>query len=482
MSTIHTDTGSSTQTKPILFVDLDGTLITTDSLWEAILQLATVSPSSLWRLPVWLFRGRARLKREVFSRVELDVSTLPYNRDLISYIKLNRERYSMIVLATATHEIFASRVADHVGIFSKVIATTDAENLKGETKLNAIEAYAGSCPIAYVGNSVADIPIWSKCDESIAVNLSFATRQRVNSIEFSAVLDSKQGSLVSIIKALRPYQWVKNVLIFVPLILAHEIADTTKLAATVTAFVAFSLIASMGYIINDLLDIEADRRHVLKKARPFASGTLQASTGLLLIGLLIVAGIVVAWNLPEQFLYILGLYFLFTNLYSFRLKRLIMLDVATLAVLYTLRIIGGAEVADVELSFWLLSFSMFFFLSLALIKRYSELIHLESEGAEATGRGYAGSDQFIIAQLGTSSALIAVLVLALYITSDNVVVLYDHPKYIWLICPLVLYWVGRLWILGSRGEINEDPLLFAMRDRRTVAVAVLAAIVLLAAL
>ena len=193
-------------------------------------------------------------------------------------------------------------------------------------------------------------------------------------------------------------------------------------------------------------------------------------------------GVVVAWNLPQQFLYTLGLYFLFTNLYSFRLKRLIMLDVATLAALYTLRIIGGAEVVDVELSFWLLSFSMFFFLSLALIKRYSELIRLESEVAEAAGRGYAGSDQFIIAQLGTSSALVAVLVLALYVTSDNVMLLYDHPKYIWLICPLVLYWVGRLWILGSRGEINEDPLIFAMRDRRTVAVAVLAAIVLVAAL
>ena len=281
--------------------------------------------------------------------------------------------------------------------------------------------------------------------------------------------DAGSPRFLSLLRALRPHQWLKNLLIFVPAVLAHEFLDPSVVIRSVLAFVSFSLVASAGYLLNDILDREADRAHPVKRMRPFASGELPVRTGVVVIPALVILAAVVAAPLPRAFLGALALYLLTTSAYSLLLKRAALIDVLVLGGLYTLRIIAGGAATEIPLSFWLLAFSMFLFLSLGLVKRYSELANLKAQGAaHSPRRGYSSGDLGALAQFGISSAYLSVLVLALYINSDSVSELYSNPQVLWLLCPLLLYLLSRVWLLAGRGEVLEDPLVFLLEDRRTL--------------
>jgi 4-hydroxybenzoate polyprenyltransferase len=272
----------------------------------------------------------------------------------------------------------------------------------------------------------------------------------------------------ALFQALRPHQWMKNLLVFVPPVLAHDFLDPSILARSGLAFLSFSCLASGGYLLNDITDLEADRLHPTKRLRPFASGALPVRTGVGMIPLLLLASVALAVRLPRMFLAILALYLLVTTAYSGLLKRAALVDVLVLAGLYTLRIIAGGAATDTPISFWLLAFSMFLFLSLGLVKRYSELMQLRDRGEEhPPRRGYGSEDLEALAQFGSSSAYLSVLVLALYIDSDSVKVLYSNPRVLWLLCPLLLYLLSRIWLLARRGRVHEDPLVFILEDRLT---------------
>ncbi|MDH5189678.1 MAG: UbiA family prenyltransferase [Gammaproteobacteria bacterium] len=280
------------------------------------------------------------------------------------------------------------------------------------------------------------------------------------------------------LKLFRFHQWVKNLLLFVPLITAHKLADTESVILLIEAFFSFSLCASAVYMINDLADLEADRQHPTKRHRPFASNSVPVIHGIIIAALLLLASTVIAMQLSIQFFMVLGLYFAVTLGYSLKLKSIALIDVLLLAGLYTLRIIAGAYVVNIELSFWLLNFSIFIFFSLALVKRYSELLLMQSiDKSQLAGRGYQSGDLSLLRTMGIGSGFISVLILALYIDSPNIKILYTHPEYVWLLCPLFLYWISRIWLKTHRGEMHDDPVVFALRDYASILIACIGAVI-----
>jgi 4-hydroxybenzoate polyprenyltransferase len=291
------------------------------------------------------------------------------------------------------------------------------------------------------------------------------------------------GKAAAVLRALRPVHWVKNLLVAVPLVLAHQLSNREKLFDVLLAVVAFSLCASAVYVLNDLIDREADRHHPRKRNRPFASGQLSVRAGMIMIGVLLVgAAAMAALTVRPRFIWMLGLYLVLTTAYSLHLKTRLLVDVVLLAGLYTLRIIAGAAAADVVLTPWLLAFSMFLFLSLAFAKRYSELMQVEAgEQERMRGRGYVVDDLRIIETVGPTCGYLAVMVIALYIDSEMVKKLYPEPRALWLLCPVFLYWITRLWFLARRRRLVDDPLVFALTDRVSWGCGILAAVIVAAA-
>ncbi|WP_375768165.1 UbiA family prenyltransferase [Archangium gephyra] len=414
-----------------LAVELDGVLARTDTLHESLLRLLKRQPYLVPAVLGWSVRGPAFLRAEVARRVELDVTRLPYDEVLLSRLAEERARGRRVVLTTAADRKVAEAVAAHLGLF-------DALHAQGE----ALDG-----PHEHVHRTPPAKPL-----------------------------------VRTLLKALRVHQWAKNILLFVPLLAAHKALDVPLLLRAVLGFISFSLCASSVYVLNDLLDLDSDRKHPTKRRRPFASGDLAVSAGLWLAPLLLGTGAAVALLLPGAFLALLGTYYAVTLAYSFYLKQVMMLDVLVLAGLYTVRIFGGSLAVGVPTSSWLFTFSMFLFLSLALVKRLSEVRRLrQANEAAAPGRGYMAGDYEQLAILGVSSGYLSVLVLALYITSKEVTALYPSPERLWLLCPVMLYWVGRVWLLAHRGLVNEDPLVFALKDKVSYVVGLIAMGVLLAA-
>jgi len=279
------------------------------------------------------------------------------------------------------------------------------------------------------------------------------------------------------LRAMRPHQWVKNVLIFAPLILSFQFMDPELVIRALLAFIAFSLSASSLYIINDLLDIDSDRLHPKKKNRPFASGKLSMRWGIGQAIVLLVIALVLAVYINTEFLVALIIYSVLSAAYSFKLKRVVLLDVSILAVLYTLRIIAGTYAVSLDLSYWLIVFSIFMFTSLAMVKRVSELYNLMLQDKEKVeGRGYVVKDREIILALGSASGFVSILVFALYIHDPLIVHRYTQPEWLWLIVPALLYWIGRVWIIAHRGKMDEDPIVFALHDKLSYAILVFIAI------
>jgi 4-hydroxybenzoate polyprenyltransferase/phosphoserine phosphatase len=462
-----------------LCVDLDGTLIKTDLLAESYLALLSSSWASALLVPFWLLRGRAHLKEQIAKRVDVDASLLPYHGPFLDYLRAEHRKGRRLILATASHAKFAHVVAEHLGIFDDVMATENKTNLAGKVKSRRLqETFGGG--FDYAGNSRADLRIIRYARRSLLVNpepgVETAARQ-IGTIE--QVFRDGQGGVKSYLRAMRPHQWFKNLLVFVPLAAAHLLQNITLLQQSVLAFIAFSLCASSVYLLNDLLDLPADRAHPRKRLRPFAAGEASVKSGAMLIPLLIGAAIAIGLFLPPAFLGVLAFYYVTTLAYSLWLKAKVLVDVFVLAGLYTLRILAGAAAVAITPSFWLLALSMFLFLSLAMVKRYAELLSMRDVGRSAAkGRGYIVVDLTTVQSFGAASGYLAVMVLALYINSEEVRVQYRHPEAIWLLCPLILYWVSRMWQRAGRGEMHDDPLVFAIKDRISLWLAGASAVIL----
>lgn len=468
----------------MLCVDLDGTLLATDILRESVLLLLVERPWLAFVLPFWLLRGKAFLKRQVADRVTIDVARLPYRDEVVRFITEQSMAGRHIVLATATDETVARPIARHLGLFAEVIASDGCTNLSGERKAACLTSRFGTGMFDYAGNDHVDIPAWTAGGRAIIVAPSRRLLRRVRRMmTVEQVLAHRRGLLRPIVRVMRPQQWVKNLLLFVPLITSHRLLEPALIGTALTAFAAFNLCASAVYILNDLLDIQSDRQHPRKRYRPFAAGELGVGTGMALVPLLLIAAFAIAVRmLSASFAGMLALYLVVTTAYSFRLKKQPVLDVMVLAGLYAFRVLAGGVAVGIVISEWLLPFALFLFLSLAVMKRYSELRAAPPGEQTLSGRGYRVEDASLLQAAGIGSAYLAVLVLALYISSDEVTALYSTPRILWGLCPLVLYWVTRTWFRAHRGWIQDDPVVAAVKDPASYIVAAIGALLLLAAM
>lgn len=454
-----------------LVVDLDGTLIGTDLLLESFVGVAGRSPATAFKSLLWLVRGKAVLKRRLAEAFAFDPEHLPYNRAVLDLVGAARAQGRQTCLASASDALLVERIAEHLGVFDRWMASDGSANLKGERKAaRLIEAF-GERGFDYVGNEAADLAVWNRADAAIVVGASavrgFRAGQAIKRVA------AKPRRPWAWLKLLRPHQWSKNALVFVAVLTSHLFTVHTLLAAAL-AFVAFSLCASSVYVINDLVDIQADRAHPTKRRRPFASGDVAILQGALLGLAVFLGAVTIAWFVEPMFLGMLMLYFVTNLLYSFSFKRKMMIDVVTLAGLYTVRVLAGAVAIGVPISEWLLAFSMFLFLFLALIKRHSEMIMRFNAGmSDPTNRNYKAADISVLVGLAAAAGYSSVIVFALYIASDAARHLYNHVQFLWFVCPLLLYWIARTIVMSQRQHISDDPVVFAMRDKVTWSVALL---------
>ncbi|HWH82820.1 MAG TPA: UbiA family prenyltransferase [Burkholderiaceae bacterium] len=451
-----------------LVIDLDGTLVRSDLLHESIVRLVFRKPELLWAMLQWLLRGKAFFKQQVASQTQLDTDTLPYEPALVDWIRGERESGRSVVLCTASDSRYAEQVAKATGLFDDVMASDGTTNLSAHHKADALVQRYGRGGFDYAGNSRADIPVWSVSHSAIVVGAGASIRAAAaNVAPVEREIARPAPPWRAWVSALRLRQWVKNVLVFLPLVGAHQFTNLPMAITVALATLAFCLCASSVYLVNDLLDIESDRRHPRKRLRPFAAGVLSIPQGLVVSLLLVVAAFGLAFGgVNLEFAAWLAAYLAVTACYSFWLKRKMLVDSLVLAGLYTLRVLAGGAAAGLPPGFWLLAFSMFLFLSLALVKRYSELRQTFLRGrARTPGRDYMVEDLPLVEMLGIASGFTAVLVLAMYINGDTVTRLYPHQQLIWLTVPVMLYWVSRLWLKAHRGELDDDPIVFALRDR-----------------
>jgi 4-hydroxybenzoate polyprenyltransferase/phosphoglycolate phosphatase-like HAD superfamily hydrolase len=453
---------------PPLVVDLDGTLVKTDLLYEALCQLLKRHPLYVFMLPFWLWKGKAYVKHQIARSVKLGVETLPYHEQFLDYLKAQHARGRPLVLATAANERLAQQVADYLQLFETVFASDQTTNLSGERKRDRLVAAFGLKGFDYTGNDWRDLPVWTAARKAIVVEASDDIRAAaVQVADVERVFESSQSAWKPYVRAIRVHQWLKNLLVFVPLLTAQGVLKGNLVVPAIWAFLAFGLCASSVYLLNDLLDLAADRQHPQKRHRPFASGELPIKTGLLLIPVLLGLSGAISVMLPVAFLGVLGMYYATTMAYSFALKRFAPLDVLILAGLYTLRMIAGSAATGLWPSYWLLAFTSFLFLSLALVKRYAEvMVSIRTVGEPAArARSYRADDRELLSTMGVASGYLAVLVLALYITTETAQEYFGQRELIWFVCPLLLYWVSYVWLVAHRGGMYDDPVVFAVKDR-----------------
>jgi 4-hydroxybenzoate polyprenyltransferase len=460
-----------------LCVDLDGTLVKSDTFHDSLCILLRARPASLFRIPGWILSGgKARVKAEVAAIAPLDATHLPYNQAVLNFLSNEHASGRQIYLVTGADVSLANRVAAHLGIFTGVMASDGATNLTGNHKLAGLQQQFPE--FDYIGNASPDVPALAHSRLAYAANPTSGLRValKTKKIPLAGHFQDRKPVLRTLVKAVRAHQWAKNILVFLPLLLSHRATLPSMIAATI-AFTCFSFTASANYILNDLLDIESDRRHLKKRFRPFAAGDLSVATGLAVVFGLVIAACALLPQLPGEFSLWLLLYAVTTSAYSFYLKRVPLVDVLVLSGLYTLRMLAGGAATATLISPWLSSFSIFLFLSLAMVKRFSELANLQERGLNTShGRGYMVSDLEQIRSFATASATAAVVVFALYISRPDVDALYHHSARLWLIVPLMLFWLYRVILLASRGEMDEDPVIFAIRDRVSLAMGVCIAI------
>ena len=452
--------------RDVLVVDLDGTLIRSDLLFETFWSAFGKNWASPIIAAASMVGGRANLKRRLADLSDVNVASLPYNDEVVSYVRRWRAQGGLTVLVTASDQSLANKIAAHLGIFDEVHGSDSKTNLKDARKAAFLRERFGDRGFAYIGDSEADIPVWQAAAKTITVNLSTPLKARVDALCGDALhLTRYLTSAKAYFKALRPHQWLKNLLIFVPILAGHELTVETA-AQSILAFIAFSLVASSVYVLNDLLDLSADRAHPRKRYRPIASGDIPIAHGTWLVPLLLCAGLLLSLPLGGGFILVVLAYYATTTAYSLYLKRQSVIDICVLAGLYTIRVFAGGVATGIPLSVWLLAFCIFLFFALAAIKRQAELIDCMASGeATARGRGYHVDDSPIVANMAASAGYVSVLVMALYINSPAVLTLYTQPYALWGICLVLLYWVSRIMIVTHRGQMHDDPVIYAVKDR-----------------
>lgn len=469
-----------------LAVDMDGTLVYGDTLWEACVKLIAHQPWFVFLLPFWLLKGKAGFKHKVSQHVTLDPAHLPYHPGVVAYLQQQKQAGRSLWLVTAANQQIADSIAAHHGLFAGVLASDANHNLSGSQKAKTLIERFGHKGFVYVANAEVDLKVWQHAAAAVVANAPERLLDQVKAIttiEQEIPRPHTSSLLNRLRRALRIHQWIKNLLVFVPLILSHSWGKLDLVIASVLAYIAFSFSASAIYIINDFVDLEADRAHAHKRHRPFAAGSLPLYWGVILLPILLLAAFVIALNVHASFALVLLGYIALTTIYSFYLKQFALLDVLALTTLYALRIIAGAVATGIGISYWLLTFSIFIFLSLALIKRYSELHNLKQlKSSRQKARGYHVEDLPIIILFGISSGYLAVLVTVLYIHDLQIDALYKHPLWLWPVSMAMMYWISRMWLLAHRGELHEDPVLFALRDRPSYGVVLLIAVCLFMAI
>ena len=465
-----------------IVVDLDGTLIKTDLLHEGILNLIRKNFIFIFLIPVWILKGRFYLKSEIFKRVKIKFDSLPYHEDLIEYLKEQKLNGRKIVLATASLKEQALDINTYLNnLFSDVYGSDNGVNLKSKKKRDFLVDLYGEKQFDYIGNSKSDIPIFDKCDRAIAVNASKSVISKVKKTHSDIKIFKSANKLKQFIKAIRVYQWVKNSLVMVPVITSQNWGNFERVEISIITIICFSLIASGGYLLNDLMDVESDRRHHRKKNRPIASGNISVITALIAMFFMIATGFSVSLLYDISTFLTLLLYFVLSTAYSFALKRIVLIDLFILAMLYTLRIIAGGIATHISLSFWLLGFSVFVFFSLAVMKRSAEIIAKgeNSTANKIAGRGYFTEDLNFLNQIGIASGYMGIVVFALYINSEDVTLLYHSPQFLWLGCLLLMFWVNYLWYSTHKKRMTDDPIIFSLKNKVSIATLILIAISIL---
>lgn len=463
-----------------LCVDLDGTLLRSDLLYESFLMLARQKPLTALQAPLWLLKGKANLKAEIASRVDFSDARLPLNEDVLAFVR-EAQGQRPTALVTGSHQSLAENIAEQTGLFDRVQGSDSHTNLTRERKRDWLVGEFGKGGFDYIGNDRDDLVVWPEAREALAVSQEGGITSQAKH-GFSKVFPSERPGIRDFLSLMRVHQWSKNALILVPFVLDKRFDDMAALGLILVAFLAMSLLCSATYILNDMLDLQADRRNSTKSKRVLASGRVSLSTGVKVMGLLFSGSLMLTAFLPLEFNTVLAAYLVLTLMYSFVLKRKAILDVIMIAALHTLRVIAGTVAISAAWSFWLLAFSMFVFFSLAMAKRVAEVINLENEGKTSTyGRDYQTSDKPLLVNMGVSTGFLSILVVALYINGEKVAQLYQSPMMLWLLCPVLMYWIGRIWLITSRGKMHEDPIVFAMRDRISlVSVATMGLVVLMA--
>lgn len=450
----------------MLVVDLDGTLLRTDMLYETFCAAVARDWRNVFLALPALTRGPAELKRFLADAATLDVATLPYDEAVLTLVNDHRKSGGRTALVSAAHHDLVTAIAGHLGVFDEAFGSDGKTNLKGRAKGAFLEERYGYEGFTYVGDSSADLEVWNRASSIVTANASPRVRLRAEQLERPVRhLPTEARPALEYLRALRPHQWLKNLLVFIPLLAGHRL-DLPTLGESLVAYISFCLVASSVYVMNDLVDLPSDRDHPRKRFRAFASGRVPLAHGLVMLPALLLAGFSLAMLAGWPFVLIMIVYFTLTTGYSLVLKRHMVIDICTLAILYTTRIVAGALATGISLSVWLLAFSLFFFFALAALKRQVELVDIASrDGMNARGRGYHVDDLAILSPTVLASGYVSVLVLALYVASDDVTLLYSQPAALWGVCVILFYWITRVALLANRGCIDDDPIVFALSDR-----------------
>ena len=451
-------------------MDLDGTLVATDTLWELIVAFLKAHPLRILTLIQWVFAGKARFKQRLAEAVTLDVESLPYRPECIAWLTEEKQNGRKILLATGADARLATAIAQHLNLFDGVISSDGLLNATGNRKSDLIAAALGGQTYEYAGNAMIDVEVWRNCLTAIVVAPDhgvMAALKREN-IAVTRHLQAPAATWRTWLRALRVHQWVKNVLIFIPLLTSHRIFDLYAVAHAALGFVIFSMVASSTYIVNDLLDLPADRRHATKCKRPLAAGLISIPSGIMAACLLLGAAAGLSFLLPWHAALLVFGYSASTLLYSTVLKQELMVDVVALALFYTARLLYGGLVTGIEISIWTLAFCAFSFFALAAAKRINDLAKTKLQASESLRhRAYQAQDLNALVALAAATSNIAVLVLILYLNSQQGERLYRHPQFLWLMCVPLLYWFSRILMLANRGKLADDPIHFATKDRIT---------------
>ena len=440
-----------------IIVDLDKVLVVSNTVLEEFILFIKKNPLRILHVFFWFIRGKQYFSKRLGSEVELNVKSLPYNKDLVEYLNVH-SRNARVYLVSRSGEAKLRLIADYLKLFDGY----ESLNIKDSKMLEYLTSQYGE-DFYYISSSSKGVKIWKKMGKGMEIKSVSLFRLSSNKVD---LIKNKKSFLKIFFKQIRLFQWTKNFLVFLPAFLAYQFFDKESWGELMSAFLSFSLCASGVYILNDLVDLSADRNHFKKRERPLASGDFSIELALWLMPILLTSSVLIGFTINKFFLFCLLAYFVLTTLYTFHLKSTLLLDSTLIAILYTLRVFAGSQAAQIEISNWLLIFSIFFFFGLALVKRYSEIYNVQHIGKQKLReRGYFSQDLTMVGQIGSGTSLLSIVVMALYIQSEAKLVHYSRFQYLYFIIPILLYFVARIWILASRGVIKEDPFVFLVKDK-----------------